>query len=125
MTFIASCPIEEAYLVGRLDNGKVVLAKPGKDEMPTCIITDEGRIGDLINIQIMGSNNGTMKVLCGAAVTTGDLMVADENSKARSLAGMPDGEYDVFGISLSRSYSGCLVEFTPILGLRKTVKGSK
>jgi len=121
ITFTTSHNIAERYLFGTLENGKLRAAGSGKEAQALGVITDAAAAGDAINIQVLGSNAGTMKALAGSKILAGEFITADANSRACSLETQEAGNYNVYGIALSNAEAGQCVEFTPTLGLQKAV----
>tara|TARA_B100001248_G_scaffold262227_1_gene256830 strand:+ start:3856 stop:4281 length:426 start_codon:yes stop_codon:yes gene_type:complete len=122
ITCTAAEAIAPRYLFGKLGStpGSVALAKP--QDTAIGVITDEAKdTSDTVNIQIMGSQSGTMQVMAGGAIKAGEYITCDDNSCARPLEGLEAGTYPVYGIALRAATQGQTVEFTPTLGLEKTV----
>lgn len=119
ITFTAATAIKEHYLFGTLTNGKVSLAGAENKTRAIGVITDCASAGDPVNIQVMGSNAGTMKVLAGSPIAVGDLITADSNSRACSYEASKTASHFIYGIALCNASSGECVEFTPVSSIHQ------
>lgn len=121
ITFTAATAIKERYLFGALTNGATIKVSPagaGNKTRAIGVITDSASAGDPVNMQVMGSNAGTMKVLAGSSITAGDLITADSNSRACSYEASKTGSFFIYGIALSDASAGECVEFTPVSSIQ-------
>jgi hypothetical protein len=70
---------------------------------------------------LIGATGSTLKVLAGGTIAAGDLITADANSKAVTVASQPtSATYYVYGIALIAGASGDVVEFVPTPGVTLT-----
>lgn len=119
ITFKAAETISERYTFGALDGNRIAIANE-KNKRAIAVITDCGRENDPINVQVMGSNAGTMKVLASGSILAGERIIANTEGKAESFEEQPEGSYRICGIALTNAMPGQCVEFTPTLGLELT-----
>lgn len=116
ITFSAAKTIKERFLFGAFVDGKITPVENGKHRA-IAVITDCANQNDPINVQILGSNSSTMKVLADGVITIGDFITVNASSKAVSLENQTKGSYQICGVALSNASAGQHVEFTPTLGL--------
>lgn len=123
ITCIATEPLSPRYLFGKLGEKAGTIAKASSADTAIGVITDEAKAAtDMVNVQIMGSQCGTMQVLAGCAIKLGEYITCDESGCARPLTGLKSGTYKVYGIALRPAIQGQTVEFTPTFGFEKTIK---
>ena len=119
ITFFAKYAITERYIFGKFVDGKIA---PAGTNQAVAVITDCAGAEEAVNVQVLGSTGGTMKVTASSNITAGDFIISDANSKACSLKdGLRKGTYNVCGIALTNAFAGECVEFAPTLGLEKTL----
>lgn len=119
ISFKTASPIKERYLFGALVD-KFIVPVEGNKHHAVAVITDCAAANDLVNVHILGSNCGTMKVLAGGPILCGDFITANSSGRAVNWEKEPQkGSYPIYGIALSNSHPGECVEFTPTLGLQK------
>lgn len=119
ITYISSGPVKERYLLGTIKDKKATLA--GRNVRAIGILTDTAETFDPINMVILGSNIGTLKVRASMPINPGDLIAPDNAGRAANFASLPEGTHHIAGIALTQAAAGELVEFTPTLGLEKTI----
>lgn len=125
-TYWAQTAITQRFLFGALGDEDTHIAiaggaKVGEHKRALGVITDEAEgVSDLVNVQILGSNDSTLQVLTGADIQAGDLITCDGSGKAVPLSAQEAGEYFIYGIALKTTKKGRTVEFTPTAGLEKT-----
>lgn len=120
MTFFAGADIPHRYLFGAFFGPYIIPAEKQKF-WAIAVICDTGKKDEIVAAKIMGSNCGTMKVLAGGPICSGDLITANALGKAVNYLLEEDtGTYKIYGIALSPAQSGQCVEFTPTLGLQLT-----
>lgn len=118
ITLKAGTRINERYLFGALVKGKITPVSKGCRAI--AVITDCGAEDDYVNVQFMGSNAGTMKVLAAGTIEAGEHILSNHSGKAVSLLDQDPGSYQICGIALTSATTGQCVEFTPTLGLELT-----
>lgn len=104
-----------------LYNNSVDLAGSGSLNRPLCVINDLGFKGDHVSVNILGSNASTMQASAASDIKIGDLITSNQDSLAVPINNLIPGTYHIVGIAISNASSGELVEFTPTLGLEKTI----
>lgn len=122
ITYTAETAIAQRYVFGKINQRKVSPAR--RNERAVGLLTDTGQMGDPINVIILGSNIGTLKVRTSMAVAQGDLLTPDSNGLAANHKKLPAGTYHIAGIALTNADAGELVEFTPTLGLEKVIEAA-
>lgn len=127
ISFIAAENIPQKYVFGSFSNNNNTIsvataaeAKSGNRAIG--VITDTANQGNLVNVQILGSNSSTMKVRSGGQIKPGDLITASPTGTAISLSNQPQGTYYVYGIALTTASDNSLVEFTPAVATEKEIK---
>lgn len=119
ITFKTSTTIKEPYLFGALVD-QFIVPVAGSNHHAVGVITDCASANDHVNVHILGSNSGTMKVLAGGPILCGDFLTANSLGRAVSFEKESQkGSYRIYGIALSNATLGEHVEFTPTLGLEK------
>lgn len=106
---------------GLLIGDKVDLAGNGSINRPVCVINDCGSVGDDVIVHIFGSNASTMEVSAGGDINVGDLITSDQYSRAVNIADLGAGTYNICGVAVSNALPGDYLEFSPTLGLEKTI----
>lgn len=119
ITFKAAQTINERYIFGALDGGRIRPAN-GANYRAIAVITDCANQNESINAQILGSNAGTMKVVSSGTIMAGEHIIANASGKALSFEAQAEGTYQICGIALTNATFGQCVEFTPTLGLQLT-----
>lgn len=120
MTFFAGSDINQRYLFGAFF-GPYIIPAEGNKYWAIAVICDTGKQEEIVAAQIMGSNSGTMKVLAGGPISSGDLLTANKYGQAVNyMTEEEPGSYRIYGIALSFAKPGQCVEFTPTLGLQLT-----
>ena len=127
VTYTAAAAIASKYLFGKLTSNVGEIAVSGAGNTSTGaraigVITDEAdAAADPVSVSLIGATGSTLKVLAGGTIAAGDLITADANSKAVTVASQPtSATYYVYGIALIAGASGDVVEFVPTPGVTLT-----
>lgn len=128
LTYSASAAISGKYLFGQQTptQGQIALAGSGNTSTGARaigVITDEASAaGDPVAVSLVGAACGTLKALAGGAISVGDLITADINSRAVSFTAMASGAgtFYIYGIALNAAVSGECIEFVATAGLTQT-----
>ena len=120
-TFKLANDIPSGKLFGVMSDDSVYLAGKGDNHRPLCVINDCGSINDPVMVHILGSNASTMQATAGSHIQIGDFITSNNNSQAVNVATLGTGSYHIAGIAVSNAFPGEFVEFSPTLGLEKSI----
>jgi hypothetical protein len=99
------------------DPEKVTLADA--DSLPFGVTTDSANVGEIVNIDLLGCSN-TIKIVAGAAIEAGELLIPDEDGKTLPMP-TSAGTYICIGIALSTAPNGEEVEVLTSLPYQYTI----
>lgn len=93
-------------------------------EIPLGFVNDEATAAEeYVNVQLLGSKQGTVLAVASAAITAGDLVVAAANGKIATLSAGA-GTYYIVGRALNAAGAdGDLVEVAHCLPVQRVVSG--
>lgn len=118
LTQILGETVSTKYLLGKFSTGKVAIA--GASDQAFCVITDEGVLGDAVNVRLLGGAK-TVKMIAAGAISQGAKVFGAASGKVSALPATAGTYYNV-GIALnSASASGDVVEVLSHLPIAEVV----
>ncbi|MGF1485419.1 MAG: capsid cement protein [Opitutales bacterium] len=110
----------ERYQVARQGSAAKGLLLGNTSAIPIGIITDEGTIGDSVNLALLGSASSSLLAVAGGTINAGDYIVSAASGRVGSLPS-GSGTFYILGQALSDAASGQLVEFDPCVPVQRVV----
>ncbi len=119
ITKAADAAITERWLLGKIGSATDRVAVCGASDTPIGVITDEASaIGDLVNVSLLGSSRGTVRMVASAAIAQGALVEPAAGGRVATL-GAGAGTHHVVGRALDAATSaGDIIEVDPFYFLR-------
>ncbi len=100
ITKFAEAAITERYLIGKVGGAVDRVAVAGAGDAPLGVITDEaGAMGDPVNVALLGSSRGTLRMVASAAIAQGSLVEPTTGGRIQTLAGSA-GAHHIVGRAL-------------------------
>jgi hypothetical protein len=114
LTKAVDAAITERYLIAKIGSASDRIAVCGAADTPIGVITDEAAAtGDLVNVQLLGSGQGTALMVASGAITQGSLVEPAANGRVQSLAGSV-GTHHVLGRALTAAANAAdVIEVDP------------
>jgi hypothetical protein len=112
-------PITERYLLGKIGSATDRVAVCGATDSPIGVITDEAAaVGDPVNVALLGSVTGTVRMVASAAISQGALVEPAASGRVQTL-GAGAGTHHVVGRALDvATAAGDVIEVDPCYFLR-------
>lgn len=119
ITKAADAAIAERRLLGKIGSAPDRVAVCGAADIPLGVITDEAAAtGDLVNLALLGSADGTLRMVASAAIAQGALLEPAANGRVQTL-GAGAGTHHVVGRALDSAAGAAeVVEVDPFYFLR-------
>lgn len=113
-SYISDVVVSSRYLLGKIGTGPSNIAIAGAADKPIGIITDEAAVGDIIDVDFLGSARETKIMVASAAIAAGDFLMPAANGQVATLSASA-GTYYVVGRALkAAAAAGDLIEVDPI-----------
>lgn len=115
----ADAAITERYLLGKIGSAADRVAVCGAADTPIGVITDEAAAaGDLVNVALLGSVTGTVRMVASAAIVQGALVEPAASGRVQTLGGGA-GTHHVVGRALdAAAAAGDVIEVDACYFLR-------
>ncbi len=120
VTRVLEAAVTTRYLLARTGTGTDGILVATATNLPLGVITDEGAIGDAVNVALLGSADSTRLVVANGNISAGALIVASTAGKVVALPSAP-GTYYIVGQAISDAANGGLVEFDPCVPIQRVV----
>ena len=119
ITKAVDAAITERWLLGKIGSAADRVAVCGAADTPIGVITDEAAaVGDYVNVALLGSSRGTLRMVASAAIAQGSLVEPAANGRIATLGGGV-GSHHVVGRALdAAAAAGDLIEVDPCYFLR-------
>lgn len=119
LTKAVDAAITERFLLGKIGSASDRVAVCGAADTPIGVITDEAAVaGDLVNVALLGSNRGTVRMVASAAIAQGALLEPASNGRVQTL-GAGAGTHHVVGRALdAAAAAGDVIEVDATYFLR-------
>lgn len=119
ITKAADAAITERYLLGKIGSASDRVAVCGAADTPIGVITDEAAAaGDTVNVALLGSVAGTVRMVASAAIAQGALLEPAASGRVQTL-GAGAGTHHVVGRALdAAAAAGDVIEVDPCYFLR-------
>ncbi|MGF1450265.1 MAG: hypothetical protein ACFB20_12730 [Opitutales bacterium] len=117
---VLEAAVTTRYLLARTGSGTDGILVGTATDLPVGVITDEGAIGDVVNVALLGSAASTRLVVANGNIAAGRLIVASTAGKVVALPSAP-GSYFVVGQAITAAANGGLVEFDPCVPYQRVV----
>jgi len=109
------------YLLAKQGTADTEIDLCGASDLPLGVCTDEGAADELVNLQLLGSAGGTVKMTASEAITAGTEVYTAANGKVSTLS-VAAGDYYRVGIAVTAAGAdGDLFEVDPYAPLKVTV----
>jgi len=100
LTKFADAAITERYLIGKVGSNAERVAVAGAGDAPLGVITDEATaMGDPVNVALLGSNRGTLRMVASGAIAQGALVEPTASGRIQTL-GASAGIHHIVGRAL-------------------------
>ena len=100
---------------------KIVVC-PVSAGVPLGVCTDEGAVGDTVNVQLLGSADGTVQMVAEAEITT-NVFVVPGGTTAGTVRALPEtgGTYYIVGRVVKGGAAGAIIEVDPCPCVQRVV----
>lgn len=100
---------------------KIVVC-PVSAGIPLGTCTDEGAVGDTVNVQLLGSAEGTVLMVAEAEITT-NVFVVPGGTTAGTVRALPEtgGTYYIVGRVVKGGAAGAIIEVDPVPCVQRVV----
>lgn len=120
----------KTYLLDAAVTSKQLVAKPGTDadhiavcgvsDIPKGVITDEGDIGEPVNVNLFGAARATELGVASGAIAADDFIVPGAAGAVRTLPAS-SGTYYIIGKALEAAADGKPVQYVPCMPTQRVV----
>src|SRR5688572_8369107 len=119
ITKAADAAITERFLLAKIGSASDRVAVCGAADIPIGVITDEAAAaGEHVNVALLGSSRGTVRMVASAAIAQGALLEPAASGRVQTLAGGA-GTHHVVGRALdAATAAGDVIEVDPFYFLR-------
>jgi hypothetical protein len=120
ITKAVDAAVTERFLLAKIGSASDRVAVCGAADTPIGVITDEAAAtGDLVNVALLGSLPGTVRMVASGAITQGSLVEPAASGRVQTL-GAGAGVHQVVGRALdAASNAGDVIEVDPCYFLRE------
>lgn len=108
------------YLLGTPGSASSQVDICGASDLPLGVITDEGAIGDLVNVALPGSASSTVLMVASEAIAIGDSVYTAASGKVQDEPATAGTYYQVGTAVTTANSDGDILEVDPVAP-RKTV----
>jgi len=121
-SYLADAAFSSRFLLGKIGSDTNHVAVCTASDIPLGIVTDEAAAAeDLVNVAVFGASEGTRKVVAGAAITLGDMVVPTASGKVIKLP-TAGGTYYIIGrCLLAAGADGDVIEIAPSFPVQRVV----
>lgn len=114
ITKAADAPITERFLLGKIGSAADRVALCGAGDTPIGVITDEAAaVGDLVNVSLLGSSRGTVRMVAASALAQGATLETTASGRVQTLV-TSAGTHHLVGRALdAATAAGELIEVDP------------
>ena len=102
------------YLLGKPGTASSQVDLCGPSDLPLGVITDEGAIGDLVNVALPGSSSSTVHMVASEAVSIGDSLYTAASGKVQNQPSSAGTVYQVGTALTSAGGDGEIIEVDPV-----------
>lgn len=114
--------ITTRFLLGKIGSDANHIAVSGSSDIPIGVITDESVAAeDLVNVNLLGCNAETQRMVASGVINAGDFIVPDASGKVKTLPGTT-GTYYIVGRALTAAAADLdVIEVDPIPCVQRVV----